>query len=155
MHCVEDHLKPSLLYLPEEVIHHICQFLSTYDLFHRLACTCTYLYSLVRDASSYGKIANFLTLSNDLFVNHPSKETPLQLMANIIQYCAPFRGLDLEGICDHKLVNEIVQQSCVESNITSLKFRRYVCTSIDRNLMNGIFITHTYTISIIFVFFHF
>ena len=121
----QDTLESSLLYLPEEIVLHIATFLTMSDLFQGLSCTCWYLNNLIRNASRYGTVANFLTLSNHSYTSL-NKDQQNELTQFIVESCALFKGLEMEGFDNGFLVNNIVEYACEQNSITSLQFRGYV-----------------------------
>ena len=95
------------------------------ELFQGLSCTCWYLNNLIRNASRYGIVANFLMLSNNSYTAL-NKDQQNDLTQYIVESCALFKGLEMEGFDNGILVNDIVEYACERNNMKSLQFRRYV-----------------------------
>ena len=115
----------SFLVLPEEIILHIATYLTTFDLFQGLGRTCWYLNSLVKNASGYGTVSNFLFLPNTVYLKYNIDEQK-DLTKRIVELCSPVKGIEFEGHEDSKLLHDILSTACNSSFVTSLIFKRYI-----------------------------
>lgn len=113
-----------LISLPEEIILYISTYLPTSDLFQGLSCTCWYLNNLISSASSFGNVANFIYLTNNVFKNLNDEEQK-SLVNHILSSCTPLKGIEFDGFdSNFKLLDYIIHQASKRNSIKSLKFER-------------------------------
>ena len=114
----------SLISLPEEIILYIATFLTPFDLFQGLSCTCWYLNNLLSSASSYGNVANFISLSNSVFINLTDEEQK-SLARHILTSCSPVKGIEFHGFdSNNRITGYTINIFTQENSIKLLKFIR-------------------------------
>ena len=114
----------SLISLPEEIILYIATYLTTSDLFQGLSCTCWCLNNLISRASSFGNVANFISLSSSIFINLNNEEQKY-LATHILTSCTPLKGIEFhEFNLNSRMIDHIINISCKQNSIKLLKFQR-------------------------------